>query len=247
MCSVCGSPWSITSRPAISVSHVSPTTIDGAKSESSTMPTSETSRIGKGLVSRMRRSALRGDAVGRRSAHVVLGAAGVRLKSDTGRAAWRRRAVRVPRSRHRSMIARAAERLSGPWARVGRDPRGMARPAPHDDPSSVTVVPDSAVVRAAAPAALPDVPGHPPQPLARRSRLRSGSRSRSSSSFFAIRGADLGAVWSTLAGRRAAAAARRGGVHGSRLLAPGGPLAADRRHAARRSGASSRWSSRAWR
>ena len=45
-----------TSRPAISVSHVSPTTIEGAKTERSTIPTSETSRIGKGLVSRARRS-----------------------------------------------------------------------------------------------------------------------------------------------------------------------------------------------
>ena len=51
-----GSPFSTTSRPAMSVSHVSPTTSAGPKTVRSTTPTSETSRIGKGLDSRAPRS-----------------------------------------------------------------------------------------------------------------------------------------------------------------------------------------------
>ena len=79
-CSVCGRPCSTTSRPAISVSHVSPTTIEGAKTERSTIPTSETSRIGKGLVSRTRRSPFRGLGA---CAGAALARGGV---SDVGRA-----------------------------------------------------------------------------------------------------------------------------------------------------------------
>ena len=66
-----------------------------------------------------------------------------------------------------------------------------------DDPTNVTVVPDSAVVRAGRPAALSDVPG------TRRSRSLAvaaaiGIPVSLVFLFFAIRGADLGAVWSTL-------------------------------------------------
>ena len=54
--SVSGSPWSTTSRPAISISQVSPTTSAGPKAVSSRIPTSETSRIGNGLDSSTPRS-----------------------------------------------------------------------------------------------------------------------------------------------------------------------------------------------
>ena len=61
----------------------------------------------------------------------------------------------------------------------------------------MTVVPDSAVVRAGRPAALPDVPGS----RSSRSLLIAAAIGIPVSLvflFFAIRGADLGAVWSTL-------------------------------------------------
>ena len=54
--SVSGSPWSTTSRPAISISQVSPTTSAGPKTVSSRIPTRETSRIGNGLDSSTPRS-----------------------------------------------------------------------------------------------------------------------------------------------------------------------------------------------
>ena len=82
-----GSPWWTTSRPAISVSQVSPTTIDGAKTDRRTIPTRQTRRIGNGLVSRIAPEASfgagfrpRSEAVGTRAGEVI----GVGPKSDTG-------------------------------------------------------------------------------------------------------------------------------------------------------------------
>ena len=67
-----GSPWSTTSRPAISISQVSPTTSAGPKAVSSRMPTRETSRIGNGLDSSTPRSPPAGPAT-RASARSRLG------------------------------------------------------------------------------------------------------------------------------------------------------------------------------
>ena len=74
----------MTSRPAMSVSQVSPTTMDGANTERRTIPTRQTSRIGKGLVSSARVIRLVPD-FGRRSASGASAwVEGVRLKSDSG-------------------------------------------------------------------------------------------------------------------------------------------------------------------
>ena len=141
------------------------------------MPTRQTSRIGKGLVSRTRprpRSTRPPTSLARCLERARRAVVGVGLKSDTA-AGIRRRGA------HRTIFACASERLSGPWARVGCDPRPMPLAACSDDAWSVTVVPDSSVVRAGA------------APLARRcpgpggadrswSPPRSEYRSRSSSS-----------------------------------------------------------------
>ena len=119
---------------------------------------------------------------------------GVGLKSDTGLASGVRGA-------HRTIFACASERLSGPWARVGRDPRPMASCRPADDASSVTVVSDSSVVRAGAAPLAPDVPGTGRS----RSLVVAAAVGIPISIVFlvlAIRGTDLGAVWGTLRGVR---------------------------------------------
>src|SRR4029078_10362314 len=77
----------------------------------------------------------------------------------------------------------------------------MARCGPHDDACSVTVVPDSSVASAAAAPRMPEVPGNG------RSRClvvpaAVGIPISVVFLVLAIRGTDLGGVWSTLAGVR---------------------------------------------
>ena len=158
-----GRPFSTTSRPAISVSHVSPTTIDGAKTERRTIPTrrDEQDREGARLEDAAEALAGAGFATPVGSRTSSLGGVGVRLKSDTGGGSGGARRA------HERIFARGSERLSGPWARVGRDPRRWPAARPADDASSVTVVPDSSVVSAAAAPRAAGRARDRPQPLAR--------------------------------------------------------------------------------
>ena len=150
---------------------------------------------------------------------------GVGLKSDTALASGV-----VGLTRQSSLCA--PERLSGPWARVGCDPCPMPLGSLLDDAWSVTVVPDSSVVRAGAASLAPDVPGT--------------GRSRSLAVAAARRNTDLDRLPRPRDSRNrprrrvghaprrpAAAAPRRRRVHGGRLLAAGGAVAPHRRHRTR--------------